>query len=164
MQVDVLAGDLVELRPWRVEDASWYVEARDPSIYRWTTEDPELTIEAAARAISGIAENESVAACAIWSDELGLVGNIAVEIDVDGRVGEVSYFLGAAARGRGFATEAVELACAWVLAQEFVDSIRAEVAHGNRPSERVLERAGFTRVGEAEHPTLGPSSVWQRGD
>ena len=30
-----LQGEVILLRPWQVEDASWYVEARDEEIFRW---------------------------------------------------------------------------------------------------------------------------------
>jgi RimJ/RimL family protein N-acetyltransferase len=59
---------------------------------------------------------------------------------------EVGYWLFAEARGRGIATRAVR-----AIAREAFASglwrIEANVRIGNGASERVLERAGFTREG-----------------
>jgi RimJ/RimL family protein N-acetyltransferase len=58
---------------------------------------------------------------------------------------EVGYWLAREARGQGHATRAVRLICDWG-----IDSLRLErfdllAATGNIPSQRVAERAGFTR-------------------
>ena len=44
-------ADGISLRRWRPDDAEWYVAARDDRIFRWTREDPELTVPVARRAI-----------------------------------------------------------------------------------------------------------------
>ncbi|CAL9458618.1 hypothetical protein SUDANB58_02600 [Streptomyces sp. enrichment culture] len=70
----------------------------------------------------------------------------------DGRV-EIGYDLVEAARGHGFATEALRTLSAWALAREDVTSLFARTEPGNTASQRVLARAGFTRVAadEEEH-------------
>jgi RimJ/RimL family protein N-acetyltransferase len=59
---------------------------------------------------------------------------------------EVGYWLFAAARGRGIATRAVRAAAREAFACG-LSRIEANVRVGNDASERVLERAGFTREG-----------------
>lgn len=67
--------------------------------------------------------------------------------DEDGRT-EVGYDLVEAARGRGYATEALRALAGWALARDDVRRLFAVVEHGNAPSRAVLERAGFVRVDE----------------
>jgi [ribosomal protein S5]-alanine N-acetyltransferase len=59
---------------------------------------------------------------------------------------EVGYWLFPAARGRGLATRAVQAVAREVFASGLW-RIEAHVRIGNDASERVLERAGFTREG-----------------
>ncbi len=50
----VLQSGGVLLRPWRIEDARWYVEARDEEVFRWTTEKRTLTVQETEEAIERI--------------------------------------------------------------------------------------------------------------
>ncbi|MET8902931.1 GNAT family N-acetyltransferase [Streptomyces sp. NPDC004538] len=65
--------------------------------------------------------------------------------DEDGRV-EIGYDLAAAARGHGYATEALRALSAWALAREEVTSVFATTEPANVASQAVITRAGFTRV------------------
>ncbi len=56
----VLHTDDVVLRPWRIEDARWYVESRDGEVFKWTSENPALTIREAGEAILRAKEREDV--------------------------------------------------------------------------------------------------------
>lgn len=69
--------------------------------------------------------------------------------DEDGRT-EIGYDLVEAARGRGYATEALRALAGWALAHDDVRRLFAVVERANAPSRAVLERTGFVRVGEAE--------------
>jgi RimJ/RimL family protein N-acetyltransferase len=60
---------------------------------------------------------------------------------------EVGYWVAAPARGRGVATRAVRLLCAWAFAELPLARIQLHTLPGNEASERVAERAGFTREG-----------------
>ncbi len=62
-------------------------------------------------------------------------------------VGEVGYWLAAPARGRGVATRAVRLLCAWAFEELSLARIQLHTLPGNVASERLAERAGFTREG-----------------
>ncbi|WP_128381136.1 GNAT family N-acetyltransferase [Streptomyces cavernae] len=59
---------------------------------------------------------------------------------------EIGYDLAEAARGHGYATEALRALSAWALARDDVKSLFAVVDRTNLPSQAVVSRAGFTRV------------------
>ncbi len=59
--------------------------------------------------------------------------------------GEVGYWLGSAARGAGHATRAVGLICRWGFAALGLERIDLLAGAGNLASQRVAQRAGFTR-------------------
>ena len=61
--------------------------------------------------------------------------------DTDGCV-EVGYGFAVSARGKGYATEAVQALCELAVASG-ATAVIAETHVGNVPSERVLERCGF---------------------
>lgn len=69
--------------------------------------------------------------------------------DEDGRV-EIGYDLAEAARGHGYATEALRALSAWALAHEIVTSVFATTEPDNAPSQAVIARAGFTRVADKD--------------
>ena len=60
---------------------------------------------------------------------------------------EFGYWLGADARGRGLATRALALVSAEIVARLQPSRLELRTTIGNEPSERVAERAGYTRVG-----------------
>ncbi|MCQ4040562.1 GNAT family N-acetyltransferase [Streptantibioticus rubrisoli] len=68
---------------------------------------------------------------------------------VDGVV-EVGYDLSVSGRGSGWATDALRLLTDWTLRQPGVHTVLAMTEPDNRPSQRVLERAGFHRVEDRE--------------
>jgi len=63
---------------------------------------------------------------------------------------EIGYAVVPAARGMGFAREAVEVLMEWAQSQPGVRAIAARVERGNVASVRLLERLGFAREGERE--------------
>ncbi|MFF4311618.1 GNAT family N-acetyltransferase [Streptomyces sp. 900105755] len=69
--------------------------------------------------------------------------------DEDGRV-EIGYDLTEAARGNGYATEALRALAGWALARDDVRSLFATVESANTPSQAVVARAGFVKVSEDE--------------
>ncbi|WP_191094946.1 GNAT family N-acetyltransferase [Streptomyces kanamyceticus] len=59
---------------------------------------------------------------------------------------EVGYDLAVAARGRGYATEALRSLSQWALARPEVTSLLAQTDPTNAPSQSVLTRTGWTRL------------------
>ncbi len=150
-----LSGDGFFLRKWAVEDAAWYVLSRDDEIFQWTTEKRDLTIAETQAAILRI--NTSVEALCFAIVEAatgGLLGNIALVIDKErSNTAEIMYWLAAAARGRGIATQAVILLSDWAFQSLGLECIEMKILPGNLRSQRVAERAGFQRSdpGEADY-------------
>jgi len=91
--------------------------------------------------------------------ELGLVVAAGgFKTPIDGGEIEIGYNVAPGFRGRGIATQAVAL----LLAEAFgsgLRRVRAETVGGNTASERVLEKAGFERGGEAPRAE-GPCRLW----
>lgn len=67
--------------------------------------------------------------------------------DEEGKA-EVGYDLAEAARGNGYATEALRTLAEWALAREDVRSLFATVEPQNTPSQAVIARIGFVPVSE----------------
>jgi RimJ/RimL family protein N-acetyltransferase len=152
----VLPGDpLIEgataLRPWRDSDLDALVQTcQDPEIARWTRV-PSPYGEADARAYLLARYDATYAGLSapfaiVAADDGALLGSISLmRLAWEHRRGEVGYWLGAAARGRGHATRAVGLICRWGFDQLGLERIDLLAATGNRASQAVAERAGFAR-------------------
>ncbi len=73
---------------------------------------------------------------------------------------DLGYVLAPTHWGKGYMPEAVRGLSEWALAQERFFRVQASCDIENRPSQRTLEEAGFTREGRHErfivHPNLSP--------
>jgi RimJ/RimL family protein N-acetyltransferase len=66
-------------------------------------------------------------------------------------------------RGKGYATEMLDLLAEWGLAHPEIDVIRATIRPDNAPSLKVAERAGFVATGERlEDEEHGELLVFER--
>ncbi|WP_441251390.1 GNAT family N-acetyltransferase [Kitasatospora sp. McL0602] len=63
---------------------------------------------------------------------------------------EIGFDLVEPARGHGYATQALGALARWALTQPGVDRVIATTDPDNLPSQRVMERAGFTRMPDAD--------------
>jgi RimJ/RimL family protein N-acetyltransferase len=143
------------LRPWRDSDARALARAcLDPEIPRWTSVPANYT-EADARNYlqrrhDWIAAGEAAPFAIVHPPQLDagseLLGSISLaRFSWPHRRAEVGYWLARQARGQGHATRAARLICDWGFAQLGLERIELQAAAGNRASQRVAERAGFTR-------------------
>jgi [ribosomal protein S5]-alanine N-acetyltransferase len=134
-----LTDGVVALRPWRPEEAGWYVEqALDPEIQRFTNEPATLTEAEARAAIEDMLATGAHAGLVITDAATGeLLGNAGLTAD-----GAVAYWVAAPARGRGIATRAVRLLVAYA---ETLGILRTTLwTHvDNTGSRRAAEAAGF---------------------
>jgi RimJ/RimL family protein N-acetyltransferase len=150
------------LRPWRDADIPALVElCQDPEISRWTRV-PRPYGEADARAYMlqryDVLQIGTAAPFAIVSaaDDAILLGSISLmRLDWQHARGEVGYWLGGEARGAGHATRAVKMLCKWGFEQLRLERIELLAATGNPASQRVAERAGFTREAVLRSYLLG---------
>lgn len=141
-------GDGFYLRKWKVNDAEWYIHARDEEIFQWTTEKHDLTVAETEAAILRVnARTDAVSFAIVDSSTDSLLGNMALVIFPDDTgAAEMMYWLAAAARGRGIATQAVLLFRDWAFQSLGLTRILLKIRPGNRRSQRVAERAGFRQI------------------
>ena len=77
-----------------------------------------------------------------------LLGSLGLRLaDLPDGVAEAGYWVAREARGRGVATHALRLAARWILEQGEVERLQLRADALNVPSQRVAEKAGFTREG-----------------
>lgn len=81
-----------------------------------------------------------------------LIGCITLETDPSGKPPALGYWLGREWGGKGYATEAAAAITDHALSALGLDRIEASVFPDNPASVRVLEKAGFRRVGRGTHP------------
>ena len=147
----------LELRPFRRRDLDSVVEAIDASM-----DDLELWLPWANRSYGRSETNrflrESVSA---WSDGRAFdfairardepdfhLGNISVwPTSKRERAGEIGYWIRSSATSKGVATEAAARVSQVGFEELELHRVTLRIAVGNRPSERVAEKLGFTREG-----------------
>jgi RimJ/RimL family protein N-acetyltransferase len=145
---------VVALRPWRTADVPAMTAAcRDDDIQRWTmvpdgyTEEQARAFVAHTEAARGAATSLELAVvdAANADDVLGAVG--LVTIDWDRERADVGYWTAPHFRRRGIAVRAVRVLSARAFAHLGLVRLELTPYAGNGPSERVAERAGYTREG-----------------
>jgi RimJ/RimL family protein N-acetyltransferase len=156
-----LSDGAVTLRPPADADGPALVHAcQDPEIPRWTRVPRPYTPEDA-RQFVAIAATEAAAglgvALVIADEREALIGTIGLmELDAASGRAEIGYWLAREARGRGAATRAVRLLCAWAARELGVRRVEILTHGDNAPSARVAERAGFTPTGETRRVARMP--------
>ena len=158
-----LSNGKVALRRFGAGDAGWVTEAcQDDELHRWLPL-PRPYTERDARAYIRGNEREwgegTRATFAIVDAATGkALGSIALSIHRPG-LAEVGYWVRADRRRAGVATSAVRLLAGWAFRELRIDRLQLTTHPDNTASQRVAERAGFTREGvlRAYHPTsAGP--------
>src|SRR3954466_14228562 len=81
--------------------------------------------------------------------------------DEDGAV-EIAYGIVPAHQGHGYATESAEALVAFAQADDRVQTMCAHSLPEHNASTRVLEKCGFERIGEVNHPTDGLIWRWEK--
>ena len=131
-----LATDgVVTLKPPRPGDSRLLVEGRDEEFFRW---------------LGPGSDKPSPVACVWAGDEL--VGWVDYDLEHEwlepGQV-NVGYYLFPAARGKGYASRAVELLLTH-LARDTAHTVATLVIHENARSLALARRLGFAEEGEIE--------------
>jgi RimJ/RimL family protein N-acetyltransferase len=96
---------------------------------------------------------------------LGLA--LVVEIEHEGRQGEIGYVIAPAARGRGVATRALRLLTDWAFSSLGLERIELWINLTNAASERVAEHVGYVREGVLrsywfKEDIRGDFGIWSR--
>ncbi len=151
LPAEPLCDERTALRPWRDTDITALVAAcQDQEISRWTSV-PNPYGESDARAyllqrFDAIHAGTAAPFAVVDSADGPLLGSIALNwLDWKNRRAEVGYWLAIDARGHGHATRAVNLICAWGFQILDLERIELLASTGNPASQRVADRAGFTR-------------------
>lgn len=145
-----LAG--VRLRPLRPQDAvSWHGYLSDPQVTELTSY-PEMSLAAVESMIASRRKSFASGLSCKWAiasqDDDALIGTCGFNewSRVQGWA-ELAYELARSHWGRGIATQAVAASLRWAFTDGGFVRVHAFVMVGNVRSERVLERAHFTREG-----------------
>lgn len=147
-----LSDGRVTLRGWRLSDVPQIVAmCREPDVIRFTSvpvpydaDDARLWLDLhPARLAAG---DGAAFAITEGGDELP-AGSIGVRVLHDQGIAETGYHVVEARRGRGLATAALRLLARWTFAELPVARLQLTTHLDNPGSQRVAEKAGFTREG-----------------
>jgi RimJ/RimL family protein N-acetyltransferase len=144
-------GEIV-LRPWERRDVPAITAAcQDPEIPRWTAVPPNYTERHARDFVSSTsgdlrAGRELALAVVDANDRvLGALG--MSNFDWSDMKAEVGYWMAPEARRRGFGARATRLLAEWGVRKLGLERIELLASPLNEASQRLAERAGFTREG-----------------
>ncbi len=142
----------IRLRGLRPEDAvAWHAYLSDPLVIEFTSY-PVMSLPAVQSMIQRCLEGYASGSSCRWAvareadDELiGTCGFNALSSSQGWA--ELAYDLARPYWGRGFIAQAIRACLGWAFEQPEFNRVHAFVMVGNTRSERVLERACFTREG-----------------
>lgn len=145
-----LAG--IRLRPLREEDAAaWHRYLSDPEVTELTSY-PSMSLGEVESMLARVTRAYSAGTSCKWAvamqNDDRLVGTCGFnEWSHTHGWAELAYELARPYWGRGIISQAVAACLGWRFATPSFNRVHAFVMIGNRRSERVLERAGFTHEG-----------------
>jgi RimJ/RimL family protein N-acetyltransferase len=147
-----LADDAIRLVPLAPEhDEGLDAMSRDPDVRRFTyvPSEPPPGFAASWRGRYDEGWRDGTrAGFAIESLDGELLGFAGfVKLELEERQGEVGYIVSPAARGRGVAARMLGLLTVWAFDGLGLERIELRIDVVNAASERVAERAGYTREG-----------------
>ncbi len=133
--------NVMSVRPWRSDEAEVLSSiCDDPEVAVRTPFPTPFSVEYAQTLIEGRSGYVDLAVVGADDSPVGLVSlNLSTQ--------SASYVVGAPARGRGFATRALEHLWRLATTDLGLDRVVLEIEPGNRASEVVAERCGFQPVG-----------------
>ncbi|HEY3681745.1 MAG TPA: GNAT family N-acetyltransferase [Streptosporangiaceae bacterium] len=149
-----VVAERVVLRPFTEADVTGNQRAcGDPVTQYWTSIPASYTLDDSrdwclllSKEVRAMGEGVAFAVADRESDQyLGTVN--LKRTDWEARVTEVGYLGAPWARGRGYITEAVAALARWLFTDQGFARLELKAAPGNRASQRVAERVGFTREG-----------------
>jgi RimJ/RimL family protein N-acetyltransferase len=150
-----LRTDRLVLRPFEAGDVDAYLDGVDDEVRRWMPWSEDLSPEKALKwcAENAAADLQRALNLVIVPAETGrFAGGIGLgRTDWEAGVTEIGYWSAPAGRGRGYVTEAVR-ALAGHAFELGLSRVELLAAVGNRASQRVAMRAGFTREGMFPEP------------
>jgi len=147
-----LTDGVVVVRPFAAADAPVVADAtRDDEIVRWTLTDEAMPADRIdqwiADAVGDLRDGTTMRLAIVDAAADAPVGQIGIAPDWQHEIGEIFYWMTAAARGRGLTTRAVRLVTAWGLGPLALARVEISVDSRNAPSLAVARAAGFVEEG-----------------
>lgn len=147
------------------------IACRDPQITAWTTVPDPYTTAHALCFVDEIVPKGWAAAAPNWAIRLSPGGSLLGVVGFlhhERTAPEIGYWIAPAARGRGLATAAVNLACDFAFAADGLATSRIEwrAFAGNRASAAVAQHVGFRFEGTLRRGTVHrgvPRDTWIAG-
>jgi RimJ/RimL family protein N-acetyltransferase len=142
----------IRLRPWEPSDAPAVTAAcQDPEIPRWTVVPPNYKERHAHEFIGGttadLANGRELALAIVDRDDR-LLGALGISnFDWHDLKAEIGYWMAADARRRGIGARATQMLAEWALTSLGLERLELLAHPENEASQRLAERAGFTREG-----------------
>jgi RimJ/RimL family protein N-acetyltransferase len=140
------------LRPWKRRDVPAMTSAcQDPEIPRWTVVPHHYTERHArdfiAQTAADLANGRELALAVVDTDDrvLGALG--MSNFDWGDLKGEIGYWMAPEARRRGIGSRATRMLAEWAVRTLGMERIELLANPENEASQRLAERAGFTREG-----------------
>jgi RimJ/RimL family protein N-acetyltransferase len=151
LEVPELSGAGVRLRAWTADDAAAVLTGlSDHEAVRWSPMPPPPDLAAARAWIAGRAARAASGRAVYWAVEAdgAVVGAVALrEVNLLDRWATASYLTLPAARGRGLAGRALDLATSYAVSGLGLHRVQLQHAVDNTASCRVAEKAGFALEG-----------------
>jgi RimJ/RimL family protein N-acetyltransferase len=146
-----LGDGVVALRPWSSDDIPDLVRCcNDPEIRRWLPAIPiPYTRDDAAMFLNdadALLEDDMMRLAIADASTLALRGSLGLRLLSPG-VAQTGYWVDPLARRRGIASRALALAAGHALRTFPIQRLQLHTGVDNVASQRVAERAGFTREG-----------------
>jgi ribosomal-protein-alanine N-acetyltransferase len=144
-------GDIA-LRAWERRDVPAVTAAcQDPEIPRWTVVPYHYTQRHAREFIAGtsadLAAGRELALAVVDADDT-LVGAVGIaNFDWPNLNAEIGYWIVAEARRRGIGWRATRMLSVWAIEELGLERLELLANPRNEASQRLAERAGFTREG-----------------
>ena len=148
-ELETISGESVTLRPPREEDVEKVYEwDRDPELAAWNGRSPiKLSLSAARRDYLARWEDPSVKTFIIEAE--GEASGLATLYDFRHEGCEIGIKIGLGSmRGRGYASEAVELLVSYCFEALNLKAVRGSTLAHNTRMQRVFEKCGFREVGD----------------
>jgi RimJ/RimL family protein N-acetyltransferase len=149
-----LTDGVVTLRQWEERDVAALVDCidSDEEMTRWMDAIPQPYLDAEARTwieqASSFWHAGTSAPFSVTDAKTGAVlGGVGFAWIGDEGVGEVGYWLCSEARGRGLTARAVRLVSRWSFEELGCERLQLRADADNVASQRVAQKAGFTREG-----------------
>jgi RimJ/RimL family protein N-acetyltransferase len=142
----------IRLRPWERHDVPAVTAAcQDPEIPRWTVVPHDYTERHARDFIGGTAPDLAAGrelALAIVDPDDRVLGALGLSnFDWPDLKAEIGYWVVAEARRRGIGARATRLLALWAITTLGLERVELLANPENEASQRLAERAGFTREG-----------------